>query len=211
MTDIHVHKQMRKCCREALKKLDDVRAAARRAAGATRQGRAAPGDGSTLVSVLGSLPIPGATIVVNQLQATHSELMLVEVSGKSVWDSTISAHRSVHTKAQETREAAFWNAIAVPVEVIDLSGSSGLNQMIFDRFNGKKKFSIGEEGDKPGQGLLNHFKEKAGDRFDLVDGALVFKVSSPTDGASVYLGVGKIKEPGGATGKGAVWEVKVKW
>jgi hypothetical protein len=208
MTDIHVHVRMRKCCQQALKKLDDIRAAAGRAGGAARQGRTSANDGSTLVAALASLPIPRATVAVNQLHATHSDLTRLDVSGKSAWENTISSHRHMHEQAQESTEAAFWNALAVPVEVIDLSGSPDLNKQIFDRTNGEKRFFVGGDGDKPGQNIIDQLKARSGNRLNLDDGRLLFKVVSPTDDTSIFFGAGKIKEPGGSTTRGVLLEVK---
>lgn len=202
MSDIHVHVHMRKCCRQTLKKLDEIRAAAKRAAGPSQPARASAGGASTLLSVLGSSPIPKATLTVSQLHAARSDLLQVDAGGKSAWDKAILGHSKFHEDARETAEAAFWRALAVPLEVIDLTVSPEAYKQMVDMFDGKNKISVGGEGDKAGLGLMKKFGDLTGHNISFKKAQVFFKVHSSSDGSSLHIGVGPMKGPDGSYGGG---------
>jgi hypothetical protein len=207
MTNVHVHIRMRKCCRQTLKKLDDIRAAAKRADRAAPQAKASPGAGSTLLATLGSLPIPKATLAANQLHASRSDLVRVGSSGRSAWDHAVSAHRTVHSQAGETLEAAFWSAVGEPLEALDLTVSPDVYAKLTERINGKNKVSLGSADDAAGRHILERLHEAAGNKLDVKGKRVLLKVKTLNDGTTLHLGVGQWKTLGNETVTGITFDV----
>ncbi|MBK8256787.1 MAG: hypothetical protein IPK82_29460 [Polyangiaceae bacterium] len=187
MCDIHVHDRMKECCRATLQKLDKARSAGLRASGNALGSKSK----STLFEELGSLPIPRATHLVQQMHDTRSPLLQVSPPAREKWEAIVQTHVKKHQAAGESLEALFWSALGKPLEVIDLSLHPDLNKQLADRLNGKNAFSLPGDGGKKDEDLVAKVKGLVGNKLDYEDRQILFKIHGGDGKPAYWIGVGQ--------------------
>lgn len=123
MGDLWAHKHMRKCCKDTLAKLDQIRDASARAAGQAPAPKGAP----TLAGLLGPKKIPEAQLAVHELASSKSPLLQIPASATSArasWENAIKEHFNRHQDSGETREALFWSVLGGMVAQMSTSLSA---------------------------------------------------------------------------------------
>lgn len=195
MGDLWAHKHMRKCCKDTLAKLDQIRDAAARAAGQS----AAPKGAPTLAGLLGPKKIPEAQLAVHELASSKSPLLEIPASATSArasWTRTINEHAEAHADASEMREAAFWRGFGEPMEPAEVTLPDEAHKKLADRINGKKSAVFGGDDDKEGNELVEKAKAAYG-KLGVKPGNknVMFKVKSTNDKKEFWLGGGVFKTP----------------
>lgn len=195
MGDIYVHEKMKQCCAATLGKLDKVRTSGHVASGDASN--SAPGSkGGGLQKELSPLTIPKAMAAAQKLHDTGSPLLKVEGPAKAVWTGIVNKHRARHEGAGETMEALFWQVLAEPLPVLDLSVHPDMVAAFDEMAGGKKSFSAFANGGEKEKKFLDKLKDASGGKLDFKDGQLLYELGGSGKGPSVWIGIGKMKLKG---------------
>ncbi len=206
MGDVYVHEKMKQCCAATLGKLDKVRASGHVASGGASN--SAPGSkGGGLQKDLSPLTIPKATAAAQKLHDTGSPLLKVDGSAKAVWTGIVNKHRARHEGAGETMEALFWQVLAEPLPVLDLSVHPDMVAAFDEMAGGKKSFSAFANGGDKEKNFLDKLKEKSGGKLDSKDKQLLYKLGGSEKGQATWLGIGKLNIKGGGKAGGVIFKL----
>ena len=201
MGDIYVHDKMKQCCSAVLAKLDKVRASGHVASGGASHS-ALSSKGGGLQKELSHLTVPKATAAAQKFHDTRSTLLKVEGPAKAVWTGIVNKHRARHEAAGESLEALFWQVLAEPLPVLDLSVHPEMVQAFDEMAGGKKSFSAFANGGEKEKNFLDKLKAASGNKLDFKDGQMLFKLGGSDGGARPGLGLGTLKTLGGEKAAG---------